>query len=551
MTVTLPKEKTYSYIIALIGFVITVFVVYSVLTIFRDKHIYLNASRTKSMAQAQLLGENTSSVIYSVDLTLLSILSQIEFQNKHNGTIPEKLAESIKKQIVFLPQIQNIVLFNSAKKRIFSLKPHPVFDSIAFEEHRDALLAFSINTAVLSKQDKLILISRRVENAAGEFSGVLVAAIDPVFFYGRYEDYLNIDVDGVALLDAQQNALVTWYHHLDLQLRDGNTDFLDFLSGLPAQALNGGGLKTHEDAKSIVSTYQLPNFPFQIAVLHLKGSVLQQWHQKTKLDIGIIAATVLIGIATMLLATTQRKKRHKAEGALVEHQNHLEELIAERTANLKKSNDNLVAEIDVRQRTEIRLRESEQRYRQIYCSISDSLFITDLKGFIMDVNPAACDTYGYSQEDLIGRHSTELIHKDYHSTYEQFADRLRAKENYCTATTDVRKDGTFLNTEIKGTLFILKGEQHFLVIIRDVTERRQNEIQREKLISELQEALDEIKTLKGILPICSYCKKIRDDQGYWRQLESYIQHHSDAQFSHSICRECAEKHFPDIDFSDS
>lgn len=63
----------------------------------------------------------------------------------------------------------------------------------------------------------------------------------------------------------------------------------------------------------------------------------------------------------------------------------------------------------------------------------------------------------------------------------------------------------------------------------------------------LKEALVEIKALSGLLPICSYCKKIRDDHGYWNQIEKYIHDHSDAEFSHSICPECAKKHYPDID----
>lgn len=65
--------------------------------------------------------------------------------------------------------------------------------------------------------------------------------------------------------------------------------------------------------------------------------------------------------------------------------------------------------------------------------------------------------------------------------------------------------------------------------------------------NDLQKALNEIKTLKGILPICASCKKIRDDQGYWNIVESYIQKHSDAEFSHSICPECAQKLYPDLD----
>ena len=74
--------------------------------------------------------------------------------------------------------------------------------------------------------------------------------------------------------------------------------------------------------------------------------------------------------------------------------------------------------------------------------------------------------------------------------------------------------------------------------------------QREKLIHELQKALSEVKTLRGFLPICSYCKKIRDDKGYWNQIEEYIQDHSATEFSHGICQECAKKHYPDMDIYD-
>lgn len=62
---------------------------------------------------------------------------------------------------------------------------------------------------------------------------------------------------------------------------------------------------------------------------------------------------------------------------------------------------------------------------------------------------------------------------------------------------------------------------------------------------ELKKAMAEIHTLKGILPICSYCKKIRDDKGYWKQLEVYIQDHSEAEFSHGICKECMVKYYPE------
>ncbi len=88
-----------------------------------------------------------------------------------------------------------------------------------------------------------------------------------------------------------------------------------------------------------------------------------------------------------------------------------------------------------------------------------------------------------------------------------------------------------------------RGEKLVFCVCRDITDRKRAERERETLIEDLRKALTEIKTLKGIVPICSFCKKIRDDAGYWKQLEQYIKEHSDAQMSHGICPECAQKYF--------
>ena len=71
---------------------------------------------------------------------------------------------------------------------------------------------------------------------------------------------------------------------------------------------------------------------------------------------------------------------------------------------------------------------------------------------------------------------------------------------------------------------------------------REKEREQEQLVSQLKEALAEIKTLKGFIPICALCKKIRDDEGYWDQLEAYISKHTDAKFTHGLCPECVEKY---------
>ncbi len=91
------------------------------------------------------------------------------------------------------------------------------------------------------------------------------------------------------------------------------------------------------------------------------------------------------------------------------------------------------------------------------------------------------------------------------------------------------------------------GQPRMVVWIAFNTTRLHHALQaKERLISDLQEAISEIKTLRGILPICAHCKKIRDDHGYWRQLETYLKEHSEADLSHGICPQCLARHYPEF-----
>ncbi len=98
---------------------------------------------------------------------------------------------------------------------------------------------------------------------------------------------------------------------------------------------------------------------------------------------------------------------------------------------------------------------------------------------------------------------------------------------------EVEIDGTILDT-----WWVPVEENIYLHYAIDITEIRKTQ-------KELEDATNEIKTLKGIIPICMHCKGIRDDKGYWNQLEKYITEHSEAQFSHGICETCLEKYYSD------
>jgi hypothetical protein len=83
--------------------------------------------------------------------------------------------------------------------------------------------------------------------------------------------------------------------------------------------------------------------------------------------------------------------------------------------------------------------------------------------------------------------------------------------------------------------------------VLDVTDRHRAEAEQERLVQELRTALARVKLLSGLLPICANCKKIRDDQSYWKQVERYISSHSEATFTHGICPECLHKLYPELE----
>jgi hypothetical protein len=147
----------------------------------------------------------------------------------------------------------------------------------------------------------------------------------------------------------------------------------------------------------------------------------------------------------------------------------------------------------------------------------------------------------------LGQHIHQVYPSDRHKeVFGIFADILAGKTEKLSIPL-VTKDGTQIPVDTNVTQGYWGNQKAFFFLNRDITMRKQAEDEREKLIQELQVALIEIKTLSGLLPICSYCKKIRDDKGYWNIIESYVQKHSNAQFTHSICPECAKKHYPDLD----
>jgi len=178
-------------------------------------------------------------------------------------------------------------------------------------------------------------------------------------------------------------------------------------------------------------------------------------------------------------------------------------------------------------------------------NITDRVCITDLKDEIIFANKSYCDDHKKRLEDIKGLNINSLdqyvvVNRD---PKENFGSQSSIQEISIIDSCGKQRFFSRSKTLIQNTSGKNMAKAY---VARDITRRKRYEEKQKKLLNELKKALANVRMLSGLLPICSSCKKIRDDKGEWNVLEKYIRSHSEAEFSHSVCPECAKKLYPEF-----
>lgn len=173
--------------------------------------------------------------------------------------------------------------------------------------------------------------------------------------------------------------------------------------------------------------------------------------------------------------------------------------------------------------------------------MSDGVLVLDIADRVVDMNPVARRLMGVDVSSAIGQNIDTLL-----PAWTEFWACMRDGQKAQIKTIVEKDTARHLDLRIIQLTDRQGSKRGKLIILRDVTAEKRLEAEREELIQRLQDALTRVKKLSGLLPICANCKKIRDDQGYWHQVEKYIHEHSEAQFSHGICPECAKELYPEL-----
>jgi PAS domain S-box-containing protein len=205
------------------------------------------------------------------------------------------------------------------------------------------------------------------------------------------------------------------------------------------------------------------------------------------------------------------------------------------------------------------LRKSEARYRMLAENARDLIWTLDCSRRVTYISPSVECLRGFTPEEAIRHDTSDAITPASEKTAKADMEEIfqsgakgEKRETRVHEIEFIRKGGGTIWLEVSSSgLYDPSGE--FLGILcsgRDISERKKAEAEKNLLIAELQEALAKIKTLSGLLPICSVCKKIRDDHGKWEELEVYIRDHSQADFSHGICSDCLGRIYPPMENED-
>lgn len=240
----------------------------------------------------------------------------------------------------------------------------------------------------------------------------------------------------------------------------------------------------------------------------------------------------------------------------------------------------LYTDITQRKESEQRVRESEARFRDLFEESPISLWeqdvsevkhaidrlvqqesITDFGEYLKEHNDAMVDLLSKIKVVNLNRQTMELydaLDKDdlkekYGMVFDTQSDGILREALTALANDEKEFEGVGINKTLRGERLFVSMKwsipsdySRALLSVVDITQLKEAEAEREKVITDLKKALKDVKTLSGLIPICASCKKIRNDQGYWTSVEEFIAKNSDVDFSHAICPDCMKKQYPKV-----
>jgi len=481
---------------------------------------YLENASMATHNLTQVLEQNIHGMVKQIDLVLLSIKDEAERRGQPN---PKQRIEAELQAQFSRVQLLDAIRTTDAEGFINSgsmvtqaqrinIQDRDYFQSLRSDPEAGLYISRPIIDRIGGKW--VIALARRLNHPEGRFAGIVYGTLT-LETLGNALAAVDVGRKGsISLRGAHLELLSRFPKYPGHERTIGETK----VDGDYLEATQSGRTVTHFTAKSFIDgqdrTYtfrKTTNPTFFILVGLGQEDYLQAWRKEFLLAILAVVGLISLSLGITVMARSAWRRQAKVS-AILEAQ--------------------------------------EAKFRLLAENASDVIWIADLQGRITYISPVVTQQRGYLPEDLIG-----LPFQDRHVLGAE-PDQLQYVLNRAMVVLSgaqpfegewmnvelPKKEGGSIHAEIRlrlvwdenGTL------QGFQGVTRDITERSRMEAERDNLIRQLRLALAEVKNLEGMLPICGSCKKIRDDSGYWNQLETYLSAHTDATFTHGVCPDCAE-----------
>lgn len=476
---------------------------------------YVERAESTTGNLAQVLEDNVEDTIQRIDLAIRSI--QDEARHGPGGRRLDALVQTQFQRVGILASLQ----VADATGRIRQAAPAGAAASVAdqaFFRHLQATPGedLYLSPPVLSPSRTWeIILARRLERGKGAFNGAIFAIL-PTEQLARTMSHLDVGQKGSVSLRGGDLSLLARYPDFEGQQKmTGDTR----IHGGYLTAVRSGSPSSRFTERSVLDgtlrTYTLRKTDdpqFYILVGLAQSEYLRTWRHQVA-----FAALAVLGLASLTLALGWQA----------------------RASWIRQAVD------------QTRLAAEEARYRLLAENAADVIWSMDPGGRLTYVSPAILRQRGWTPEEFmalspeeraLSRRGGEAIQERMEQA-RQLAPGSQPFEEDLLQATVKHKSGREIHVEAQWRL--VWGEDGRLLgfqgVTRDITVRKRMEVERERLIQSLTQALADVKQLSGMLPICSSCKKVRDDHGYWSQIETYLSEHTEATFTHGVCPDCAQK----------
>lgn len=481
----------------------------------RQSHVKHAETTTQNLAQ--VLEQNVKGALRQIDLSLLSIKNQSE--GNPAGLRNPGLQAFMETQFVQLGMVDALWVADAEGRSLQGTASGVP----AAGSPRDVIQALLRNEAaglVVSPPARdgqggawAITLARRIDGPRGEFAGAVCATL-PIERLARALSQVDVGRNGTVSLRGENLALLFRYPHfqgLDQMIGEGRVGG-DYLAAVqsPAPMVHFTALSTLDGHRRTYTLRRIDDPRLYILVGLAESEYLQPWRRHAAITLAATAALVMLTLAMGWLA---------------------------RSAWLRQLAD------------QERLAAEEAKYRLLAENATDVIWSMDPEGRVTYVSPSLTRQRGWTPEEFLALSpENRALSKE---TAKAVQERMAAARLLSPGTqpfegdlleaTVKHKDGREIQVEAQwrivwdedGRLLGFQG------VTRDITERKRMEAERTRLIQDLTHALTDVKQLSGMLPICGQCKKVRDDQGYWNQIETYLSEHTEATFTHGVCPECA------------